>query len=194
MGGREGDDDRLDTQEQENPPERPRYVREEAKSNRRYRYRTRTGLADDLKSERRGSSLAWRRRRTRATCETRGGRKEETGWRSAALYYIIIPPDVHAPSGSGLTSAPDGGADPSVSDVALADDAAVGGASRCAVEPGLSSSWIFRHSAPPSERTGHPRCQPSCVSTHKKGVFAEGQEVCAGAGGMGRGGNTFQVR
>ena len=43
---------------------------------------------------------------------------------------------------------------------ALVEDAAVAGASRCAVEPGNSSSWIFRHSAPPSERTGHPSCQP----------------------------------
>ena len=103
--------------------------------------------------KKRGSSLAWRRRRTRATCETRGER-EETGWKSAALYYIIIPPDVHAPSGSGLTSAPDGGAELSgpLSDVALVDEPGTG-ASRCAVEPGLISSWIFRHSAPPSERT-----------------------------------------
>ena len=70
-------------------------------------------------------------------------------------YYIIIPPAVHA-SGSGLMSAPDGGAELSgpLSDVALDDPGR--GASRCAVEPGTSSSCSFRHSAPPSERTGHP--------------------------------------
>ena len=93
-------------------------------------------------------------------------------------HYIIIPPTVHEPSGSGLTSAPDGGADPSVSDVALADDAAVGGASRCAVEPGLSSSWIFRHSAPPSERTGHPTISPTfgeCQKSAQRGCETEAE-------------------
>ena len=72
--------------------------------------------------------------------------------------YIIMPPLDHAPSGSGLTSAaePDGGAEPPSGPLSDADDAAVAGASRCAVDPGTSSSWIFRHSAPPSERTGHP--------------------------------------
>ena len=69
----------------------------------------------------------------------------------------MMLPLAHA-SGSGLTSPPDGVA-LSLSD-ALVEDAAVAGASRCAVEPGNSSSWIFRHSAPPSERTGHPSCQP----------------------------------
>lgn len=97
-------------------------------------------------------------------------------------HYIIIPPTVHEPSGSGLTSAPDGGADPSVSDVALADDAAVGGASRCAVEPGLSSSWIFRHSAPPSERTGHPTISPTfgeCQKSAQRGCEREAERGVA---------------
>lgn len=73
-------------------------------------------------------------------------------------HYIIMPPLDHAPSGSGLTSAaePDGGAEPPSAPLSDADDAAVAGASRCAVDPGTSSSWIFRHSAPPSERTEQP--------------------------------------
>ncbi|KAJ3001333.1 hypothetical protein NUW54_g6493 [Trametes sanguinea] len=57
------------------------------------------------------------------------------------------------PSGSGLTSDPLGGAEPSAPLSDVADEPVAGGASRCAVDPGMSSSCTFRHSAPPSERT-----------------------------------------
>ena len=91
-------------------------------------------------------------------------------------HYIISPPAPHVPSGSGLTSDPGGGTELSgpLSDVALADDAS-GGASRCAVEPGTSSSCSFRHSAPPSERTGHPAASAHVGMFQKRGVWAEGE-------------------
>ena len=94
----------------------------------------------------------------------------------------MMLPLAHA-SGSGLTSPPDGVA-LSLSD-ALVEDAAVAGASRCAVEPGTSSSWIFRHSAPPSERTGHPSRQPPlCEHSNQKAAAQNRRARGAGGGGM----------
>lgn len=89
--------------------------------------------------------------------------------------YIIMPPFDHAPSGSGLTS-PDGGAEPSAPLSDVAEDPAVGGASRCAVDPGTSSSWTRRHSAPPSERTVQPDMSATIVCSDQSGWERGGDE------------------